>query len=108
MPYDEPDPDDPTVIVGVDVPGDSGSTRELLYAVAEEFASMGHDEEWIMRLLRNPFYAGSHRAYLEVGEEQTRAIVQECLGYWSRVRFVDQAPVTSWVRFRSGAATKEI
>jgi hypothetical protein len=95
MPYDEPDPDDPTVIVGVNLPGDSGSTRELVYALAEEFASLGYGEDWIMHMFGTPFFAGAHRAFLELGEKESRAIVQECVGLWGRVRFVDRVPVSS-------------
>jgi hypothetical protein len=94
MPYDEPDPDDPTTIVGVHLPGTPESTSELVYALAEEFAGLGHDREWILRLLRNPFYAGAHRAYLDLGDEQAQAIVDECVAVWGRVTFVDRVPVT--------------
>jgi hypothetical protein len=110
MPYDEPDPDDPTVIVGVDLPGDSESARNLVYAVAEEFASLGHGEDWIMHMFETPFYAGAHRAFLELGEAETRAIVEECAGLWGRVRIVDRMPVSppgSPVVFRSPAAPPE-
>ena len=94
MPYEDPDPDDPNAIVGVNLPGTPESTLELVYALAEEFAGLGHDREWILRMLRNPFYAGAHRAYLDLGDEKVQAIVDECVQVWGRVTFVDRVPLT--------------
>ena len=100
MPYDEPDPDDPMLMVGVELPASATATRELVYAFAEEFASMGHGEDWILRLFGTPFYAGAHRAAAQLGEAETRAIVRECVAVWGRVRIVDREPAPAPAPFK--------
>ena len=94
MPYRDPQPEDPMMMVNVTVPADGDTSRELAAAMAEEFASMGRDEAWIMQLFRTPFYAGPHGAYVELGEEVTTNIVRECVAVWGRVHFVDRVPPT--------------
>jgi hypothetical protein len=79
VPWDDPDPADPQVLVGVAVPGDAGALREMAYAFAEEFARMGLDAGRIVRLFATPFYAGPHRAWRGLGEAAVRAIVEECV-----------------------------
>ena len=64
---------------------------------------MGHDEGWILGMFANPFYAGAHRAYLELGDGACRAIVRECVEVWGRVRFVDREPL----RFTAPATAPE-
>jgi len=89
MPYDEADPSDPNVLVGVVMPGESGSAREMAYVLAEEFARMGYDRAMILSMFRNPFYAGAHGPYATLGEGAVVTIVEECLNVWGRVRRVD-------------------
>jgi hypothetical protein len=84
MPYDEPDPTDPQMLVGVLLPGDADTVREMAYVFAEEFARLGHSGEEIRRLFRNPFYAGAHGAYRALGEDAIAAIVGECVAVWGR------------------------
>ena len=86
MPYDEPDPSDPTVLVGVLLPAEAETLREMVYAFAEEFARMGYDEARLLRVFRNPFYAGAHQAYRALGEPAVREIVAECVRVWGRGR----------------------
>ena len=88
MPYGDPDPDDPHVLVGVSLPGDAGSVREMAAAFAEEFAAMGFDEDRILGLFRRPFYAGVHRALGILGEDGIRKIVRESVNVWGRRRLV--------------------
>ena len=82
MPYDDPDPSDPTMLVGVILPGSPEAMREMAYVFAEEFARTGMDEEAILDLFMNPFYAGAHRAYRVLGEPAVRGIVRDCVGVW--------------------------
>ena len=84
MPYHEPDPSDPQVLVGVGLPAEAGTMTEMAYVFAEEFCRMGFDAERILCLFANPFYAGAHRAYRALGEPALRAIVEECVGVWGR------------------------
>ena len=91
MPYDDPDPQDPNVLVGVSVPatGDvAHSMREMAYAFAEEFASLGYDEHRLLSLFRRPFYAGAHKAFQVLGEAEISKIVRESLSAWGGYRIV--------------------
>ena len=56
----------------------------MAYVFAEEFARLGFNKKKLMLLFRNPFYAGAHRAYLELGEEVIEAIVDEYLEFRTR------------------------
>jgi hypothetical protein len=90
MPYSDPDPTDPTQLVGVLLPGGPETMREMAYTFAEEFARMGYGQEQILRLFRTPFYAGAHGAYRFLGAGETAAIVAECVAVWGRLRPVDR------------------
>ena len=79
MPYDDPDPTDPTVLVGVELPGDVDATRDMAWVVAEEFARMGFDAPRIAELFRSPFYAGAHQALRLLGETEVSAIIEACV-----------------------------
>jgi hypothetical protein len=92
MPYHEPDPSDPNVLVGVSLPGDEETTREMAAAFAEEFALLGFDEERLMSLFRRPHYEGAHRAYLLLGEEEIRRMVIEATEFFGRFRVVVRDP----------------
>jgi hypothetical protein len=84
MPYGEPDPGDPTWLVGVSLPGDVQAVQDMAWAIAEEYARLGFGAARILRLFRSPFYAGAHRALLALGEPEVRAIVDECVKVWGR------------------------
>ena len=90
MPYEDPDASDPQELIGVVLPSDADSRREMACAVAEEFARMGHDGRGIMRLFRNPFYAGAHGAYRALGHDAIAAIIEEAAAVWGRVRWNDR------------------
>jgi hypothetical protein len=77
MPYGDPEPDDPQLLVGVGVPGDADSSREMARAFADEFAQLGFDRERLLRLFASPFYAGAHAARRLLGEAEIAAIVEE-------------------------------
>jgi len=84
MPYDDPDPTDPQMLVGVTLPSSEEATREMAYVFAEEFARMGFDAHAVLSLFTNPFYAGAHQIYLALGEDAVRGIVEECFAVWGR------------------------
>ncbi|MBI2368631.1 MAG: hypothetical protein HYV01_26975 [Deltaproteobacteria bacterium] len=111
MPYHDPDPTDPNMLVGVMLPADAESTRDMAYVFAEEFARMGHDRQQIIALFKNPYYGGAHGAYRALGEKETLAIIDECLNVWGSIRIrvqdvqavqTDQTPTS--VRHGSGQA----
>ena len=82
MPYGDPDPSDPNVLVGVELPADLDATRDMAWVFAEEFARMGLGAPRILGLFRSPFYAGAHRALTALGEPEVVAIVEECVAVW--------------------------
>ena len=92
MPYDDPDPQDPMVLVGVALPAGEEEEREMAYVFAEEFARLGFSEHQVLSLFREPYYAGAHRALARLGEPAVAAIVSEVAGVWGRMRIVDGAP----------------
>jgi hypothetical protein len=89
MPYDDPDPTDPSMLVGVMLPAEAETETEVAYVFAEEFARLGYDRTRILWLFKNPFYGGAHDAYQALGDETIRAIIDECLAAWGRARFTD-------------------
>jgi hypothetical protein len=85
MPYDDPDPEDPHLLVGVSLPGDERITREMAEAFADEFAQMGFDRERLLKIFRNPFYKGAHAARALLGDaEITRIVVESLRAYGGR------------------------
>ena len=91
MPYDDPDPSDPEMLVGVMLPSGPEAMRDMAYVFAEEFARMGYGREQILSLFRNPFYAGAHGAYRALGPDAVAAIVDECVAVWGRAKPVLRA-----------------
>jgi hypothetical protein len=87
VPYKDPDPSDPNVLVGVVLPAESETMQDMAYSFAEEFARMGYDTDGLLRVFQNPFYAGAHQAYRALGAEAIRKIIAECLAAWGGVKF---------------------
>jgi hypothetical protein len=93
MPYDDPDPSDPNMLIGMEVPGDENSAIEMAYVFAEEFARLGFSEERVLSLFRQPYYAGSHRALRLLGEDKIKAIIRETFALWGKFPIVvEDAP----------------
>ena len=86
MPYDDPDPSDPNILVGVQIPSSQETELEMAYVFAEEFARLGFSGERLEALFHHPFYAGANRALLILGEEKIRSIIQETVAVWGRFR----------------------
>jgi hypothetical protein len=90
MPFKDPDPSDPNMLVGVLLPADADATRDMAYVFAEEFARMGYSREQLLGLFKNPFYGGAHSAYRALGEAETLTIIDECLNIWGRIQVTIQ------------------
>ena len=88
MPYDDPEPDDPQLLVGVELPGDEAVTREMAAAFADEFAQLGFTRSQILALYRRHDYAGAHQAWRLLGEDEIARLVDESLAVWGRFRVV--------------------
>ena len=87
MPFRDPDPTDPNMLVGVVLPADAEATRDMAYVFAEEFVRLGYDREQLLRLFKNPFYGGAHGVYRALGESETLSIIDECLNVWGQAKF---------------------
>jgi hypothetical protein len=74
--------DDPMEFVGTAVPATEKSDEEMTRAVTEEFLLMGFDRDRLMRLFRDPFYAGTHRIFVERGEAFVEGVVDAVLSDW--------------------------
>ncbi len=90
MPLHEPDPGDPHELVGVGVTCGPEAMEEMAWVFAEEFARLGSDRDHMLWIFQNPFYAGAHRSYRELGHAQVATIIEQCLAVWGRVRLVDR------------------
>ena len=88
MPYDDPEPEDPHELVGVELPGDEAQTREMAAAFADEFAQLGFTRAQILALYRKAEYTGTRRAWTLLGEETITRLVEESLAVWGRFRRV--------------------
>ena len=86
MGYREPEASDPHELVGVVLPGDEASTREMAAAFAEEFARFGWQRERILAMFRNPAYRAANAALGTLGDEQIRSVVDEALALWGGMR----------------------
>jgi len=90
MPYNDPDPTDPNVLVGVVLPADAEAMRDMAYAFAEEFVRMGYDKQQLLRVFQSPFYTGAHGAYRTLGDAEILAIIDECINVWGRNKITVQ------------------
>jgi hypothetical protein len=86
MPFKDPDPTDPNMLVGVVLPADAEATRDMAYVFAEEFARLGYTREQLIWLFKNPFYGGAHGAYRTLGENETLSIIDECIAVWGGIK----------------------
>jgi hypothetical protein len=86
MPYNDPDPTDPNMLVGVLLAADAEATRDMAYVFAEEFTRLGYTREQLLWLFKNPFYGGAHGAYQALGETEILAIIDECVNVWGKTR----------------------
>ena len=70
------------------MPTDERSLVEMAYTFAEEFASLGHDQDRVMRMFRNRRFSGPYAACCTLGEAVVLDIVAECARAFGRVRVV--------------------
>lgn len=94
MPYDDPEGDDPHELVGVVLPGDEGSTREMAAAFAEEFAQLGWSRGQILGLFHDPAYTGAHGAREALGADEIGRIVDEAVELFGGFRVTVSEPAS--------------
>jgi len=85
MPKDEFEADDPMELVGVALP--DGDPEELASAIVEEFIRMGLNNEELLALFRDPFYAGPHAIWRSRGDEYVRGLIHRGRERWGFPRF---------------------
>ncbi len=76
------DDDDPMELVQVHVP--EGDEEMMAECFVEEFIWLGYDNERLLDLFRNPFYAGAHGIYRRRGEPYVRSLIDRILKRFSR------------------------
>jgi hypothetical protein len=86
MPYDDPDPQDPSVRFGIELNVTLEDMRDMAYAMAEEYARMGQSSEDIAALFRSAEYGGAHLAWRALGEAEIERIAGECAALFGRSR----------------------
>ncbi len=84
MPHNEPDATDPMSLTGVEVPAAEEEVVEMARSFAEEFAAGGWSAERLLTLFRNPFYAGPHLAWVQLGETRVRGLIDEAVLPWRK------------------------
>ncbi len=92
MPRKDPEGDDPHELVGVLLPGDEESTREMARAFAEEFAQLGWSRDQIQGLFRNPAYTGAHGALRALGAKEVDRVVDEAVQLFGGFRVTVTEP----------------
>ena len=90
MPFRDPDPTDPNMLVGVLLPADAEASRDMAYVFAEEFSRLGYDRGQLLGLFKTPFYGGAYGAYRQLGETEILSIIDECLAVWGSVKITVQ------------------
>ncbi len=73
----EPGPEEPMELVGVRLPVTEDTTADMAECFAEEFIRLGHSVEEVLALFKNPFYAGPHEAYRNLGEERICEMIEK-------------------------------
>jgi hypothetical protein len=84
VPYNDPEPEDPQELIGVELPGDETVTFEMAAAFAEEFAQLGYTRPQILALFRKAEYSGAHQAWTLLGEEAIARLIDESVNVWGR------------------------
>ncbi len=89
MPKDEYSTEDPQELVGMVVPGDSGTLDAMAEAFVEEYVRLGWTEDRLMTLFINPMFMATHRIYRAKGELYVRELIRKSCERW-RVRSKEQ------------------
>ena len=82
MPRDEFSTEDPLELVGMVVPGDSGTLNAMAEAFVEEYIRMGWREDRLMTLFTNPMFMATHRIYRLKGETYVRNLIRRTCEKW--------------------------
>jgi hypothetical protein len=83
MPKDEFAMEDPLELVGMVVPGDSGTLEAMAEALIEEYVRMGWTEDRLMTLFTNPMFQATHRIYRLKGDAYVRDLMRKVCAKWN-------------------------
>ncbi|MCE9584931.1 MAG: hypothetical protein K8T20_20765 [Planctomycetes bacterium] len=83
MPEKEFEQDDPLEFVGMAFPAGPEADEAMARAVVEEFLLHGLDRDRLVRLFQDPFYAGTHRLWVERGPAFVEGVIDTVLREWS-------------------------
>lgn len=84
-PIKDAEPDDPDELTGVALPGNT--EEEMAECFVEEYVMQGFADDMILRLFREPFFAGTHAIYLNRGEPWVTDLIARVRSKWGTLRF---------------------
>ena len=82
MPKDEFSTEDPQELVGMVVPGESGTLDAMAEAFVDEYVRLGWTEDRLMTLFVNPMFLATHRIYRLKGERYVRELIRNTCEKW--------------------------
>jgi len=83
MPYEDPDVTDPMTRHGVMFETENGEAmREMALCFIEEYRRSGLDRDRLLQLFATKDYAGPHLAYMTLGEQVIREMIDACMLRW--------------------------
>ena len=82
MPKNECDPEDPLELVGVELSANENQLYDMALCFAEEFARDGWSRAQILAMFKNPFYAGPHLAWKQMGDSFIDNVIEEAIQTW--------------------------
>ena len=84
-PVKDAEPDDPEELTGVALPGDT--EEEMAQCFVEEYAMQGFTDDMILKLFREPFFAGTHAIYRHRGEKWVVDLIARVRSKWGTFRY---------------------
>ncbi len=101
------EPQDPMALVGIAMPaGPEGEAARavMVESLADEFLRIGHSQEQVMQMFRDPFFRMTHEIWRVWGEEKVRAVVNTVARRWQRLAVEDVTEMNEAVTGRKGGA----
>ena len=77
--------DDPMLLAGVSLPGDT--EEAMAETFVEEFVKMGYSDETILKIFQNPHFAGAHQILRGRGEPYVQNLIARIRSIWGGIRY---------------------
>ncbi len=84
MPYQEPDATDPMEMVAHSCPAEPGDVERMAELIVDEYVRFGFDQEKLLKMFREPFFAMTHNVWREKGDDWCVALVERVCSEWRR------------------------